>query len=204
LSAEKIARDIESGNGPTNAVELLTQFSSELISRMSNTINDIEEKLATIEEQLLAKNTHVLRNDVVELRQQIIALRRYLAPQREAMLQLQNDRHGFFTSEQHLELREALDNLMRYIEDLDSIRDRAVVVQEEIANKLNEQLNKRMYVLSILSAIFLPLGFFTGLLGINVGGIPGADNPYAFALFIGFLWLIIIVQIVLLKRNRWF
>ncbi|WP_372880992.1 zinc transporter ZntB [Psychromonas sp.] len=204
LSAEKIARDIESKNGPTSAIELLTQFSSELIARMSDTIDEIEEKLASIEEQLLTRNSHVLRNDVVELRQQIIALRRYLAPQREAMLQLQNDKHDFFNSDQRLELREALDTLMRYIEDLDSIRDRAIVVQEEIANKLNEQLNNRMYVLSIITAIFLPLGFLTGLLGINVGGIPGADNPYAFALFIGFLWVIIIVQIGLLKRNKWF
>lgn len=204
LSAEKIARGIESKNGPTSAIELLTQFSSELITRMSDTIDDIEEKLASIEEQLLIRNSQVLRNDVVELRQQIIALRRYLSPQREAMLQLQNDKHDFFNNEQRLELREALDTLMRYIEDLDSIRDRAIVVQEEIGNKLNEQLNSRMYVLSILSAIFLPLGFFTGLLGINIGGIPGADNPYAFALFIGFLLLIIIAQIGLLKRNKWF
>ncbi|MFT6927785.1 MAG: zinc transporter [Psychromonas sp.] len=204
LSAKEIALDIESGNGPTSACELLTQLSSELISRMSNTINDIEEKLANIEEKILDKNVYILRNDIVDLRRQIIALRRYLAPQREAMMQLQNEKHAFFSNEQRFELREALDNLMRYIEDLDSIRDRAIVVQEEIANKLNEQLNSRMYVLSIITAIFLPLGFLTGLLGVNVGGIPGSDNSNAFALFIAFLLLIIIAQVVILKRNKWY
>ena len=204
LSAQKIALDIESGNGPYSARELLTQLSSELISRMSNTINDIEEKLANIEEKILDKNVYILRNDIVDLRRQIIALRRYLAPQREAMMQLQNEKHAFFSNEQRFELREALDNLMRYIEDLDSVRDRAIVVQEEIANKLNEQLNSRMYVLSIITAIFLPLGFLTGLLGVNVGGIPGSDNANAFALFIGFLLLIIVVQIVILKKNKWY
>jgi len=204
LSAQQIALEIESGNGPTTACELLTQLSSELISRMGNTINDIEEKLANIEEKILDKNVYILRNDIVDLRRQIIALRRYLAPQREAMMQLQNEKHAFFSNEQRFELREALDNLMRYIEDLDSIRDRAIVVQEEIANKLNEQLNSRLYVLSIITAIFLPLGFLTGLLGVNVGGIPGSDNANAFALFIGFLLLIIIVQVVILKRNKWY
>ncbi|MFT5558060.1 MAG: zinc transporter [Psychromonas sp.] len=204
LSAQKIAYDIESGNGPTSACELLTQLSSELISRMSNTINDMDEKLANIEETILEKNVYILRNDIVDLRRQIIALRRYLAPQREAMMQLQNEKYVFFSNEQRFELREALDNLMRYIEDLDSIRDRAIVVQEEIANKLNEQLNSRLYVLSIITAIFLPLGFLTGLLGVNVGGIPGSDNANAFALFIGFLLLIIVVQIVILKRKKWY
>lgn len=37
-----------------------------------------------------------------------------------------------------------------------------------------------MYVLSVVAAIFLPLGFVTGLLGINVGGIPGTEWPWSF------------------------
>lgn len=37
-----------------------------------------------------------------------------------------------------------------------------------------------MYVLSLVAAIFLPLGLLTGLLGINVGGIPGTESPWAF------------------------
>ena len=39
-----------------------------------------------------------------------------------------------------------------------------------------------MLLLSIIAAIFLPLGFVTGLLGVNVAGIPGAAYPYAFGI----------------------
>ena len=41
-------------------------------------------------------------------------------------------------------------------------------------------MNKNLYLISIIAAIFLPLGFLTGLLGINVGGIPGTDVTWAF------------------------
>ncbi|MEX0583120.1 MAG: CorA family divalent cation transporter, partial [Sneathiella sp.] len=59
-------------------------------------------------------------------------------------------------------------------------------------------------VLSVVAAIFLPLGFLTGLLGINVGGIPGSENPYAFFIFLGILVVIVGLQILLFKKLKWF
>ena len=78
------------------------------------------------------------------------------------------------------------------------------MTQEELLSRLSDQMNTRMYVLSVVAAIFLPLGFLTGLLGINVGGIPGADNPSAFLLFLVFLVGIVVLQIVLFRYRKWF
>ena len=60
-----------------------------------------------------------------------------------------------------------------------------------------------MYILSIISAIFLPLSFLTGLLGINIGGIPGAENENAFYIFSLILVFIISVQLTIFKKKRW-
>ena len=60
-----------------------------------------------------------------------------------------------------------------------------------------------MYVLSIVAALFLPLGFFTGLLGINVGGMPGADNPEAFWIFSGLLLVAVALQLLLFRWKKW-
>jgi zinc transporter len=51
-------------------------------------------------------------------------------------------------------------------------RDRAVVTQEELQSKIGEATNQRLYVLSIITAVFLPLGFVCSLLGVNVGSVP--------------------------------
>ena len=64
-------------------------------------------------------------------------------------------------------------------------------------------MNKTMYILSIVAGIFLPLGLLTGLLGINVGGIPGTENPWAFAIFCVLLLIIAGGQIWLFKRKKW-
>ena len=103
-----------------------------------------------------------------------------------------------------MRLREVSDKLMRHIEDIDAVRDRAAVTQEELMNRMSDQQNKRMYVLSIVAAIFMPLGFLTGLLGINVGGIPGTNNPAAFLLFLLFLCVVVGFQLVLFKFKKWF
>jgi zinc transporter len=79
-----------------------------------------------------------------------------------------------------LSLREEYDHLTRMVEDLDAARERASVIHESLASRLAEMTNQRMYILSIVAASFLPLALVTGLLGVNVGGMPGAENPYGF------------------------
>ncbi|WP_448564357.1 zinc transporter ZntB [Thalassotalea ganghwensis] len=204
LSARDIANDFESGHGPTTPSELVTILADRLINRMANTIVEIEDKVSEIEESMLTSSSYSLRNEIADLRRQIISLRRYLAPQKEAMTQLLSDRSTLFTSEQKVQLRETTDHLTRFIEELDSIKDRAAVTQEELNNRIAEQMNNRMYVLSIVAAVFLPLGFLTGLLGINVGGIPGAENPYAFGIFIFILIVVVVAQVVVFKKQKWF
>ncbi len=69
---------------------------------------------------------------------------------------------------------------------------------------ISDKMNRNMYVLSVIAAIFLPLGFLTGLLGINVGGIPGAENPAAFWIFIMMMTVIVGLQIYIFKKLKWF
>ena len=204
LSMADIDNELASGQGPATPTQLVVELTDRLISRMNHTIENIEDKVFAIEENVLASKSYALRNDIAGIRRQIIALRRYLAPQKEAMMQLMNERLGLFSTNEKIQLRETTDQLTRLIEDLDSLRDRAAVTQEELSSHLAEQMNNRMYMLSIVAAIFLPLGFLTGLLGVNVGGIPGADNGYAFALFNLLLVLIISLQVWIFKKNNWF
>ena len=74
-------------------------------------------------------------------------------------------------------------------EDLDLARERTVVLQEELLSQVAQEQNTRMYVLSVVAAIFLPLTFVTGLLGMNVGGLPGLESPT------GFTWSIIVMVV---------
>jgi zinc transporter len=203
MSVGKLLALFEQGEGPRSSAELVIRLSELLVERMGVTVEELEEQLSDLELDLLTQPGSEMRQAVRNLRRQTVTLRRYFAPQRDAFNQMLSERLSWFTTEMKLELREISDQLLRHIEDLDIIRERAAMAQEELASQQGEQLNQRMYVLSIISAVFLPLGFLTGLLGINVGGIPGADNDYAFLIFLLLLGLLVGVLLILFRRWRW-
>ena len=108
------------------------------------------------------------------------------------------------TDGHRLRLREEFDRLTRFVEDLDAARERAGVVHETLVSRIAEQTNSRMYVLSIIAAIFLPLSFATGLLGINVGGIPGADSALGFPTVVLLMIFIAAGLWGFFRWRRWF
>ncbi|HEX2794940.1 MAG TPA: CorA family divalent cation transporter [Croceicoccus sp.] len=56
----------------------------------------------------------------------------------------------------------------------------------------------------MVATLFMPLTFLTGLLGMNVAGIPRADHPLSFAAVVMLCAVILVIQLALFKRWRWF
>ncbi|HIJ77921.1 MAG: zinc transporter ZntB [Desulfobulbaceae bacterium] len=203
LSIADLIDFFKQGVGPTNSAEFICGLADRLTHRMNQTIENIEDRLADMEEKVLAVGTAQLRQELSSIRRDSIVLRRYLAPQREAMIRLSAEKISWLGETERFRLKETTDQLIRYIEDLDSIKDRATILHEELVSNLSEQMNNRMYVLSLAAAVFLPLGFLTGLFGINVGGIPGSESKMAFPLFVALLFGLAIVLIILFKNKKW-
>jgi len=205
LAIAELVEAIQQGRGPTSVSGFLAEMIEMMIVSMQETITEVEDSVDAAEELAVTRWSAPLRSQVVDIRRQAIALRRYLAPQREALANLvSNTSFEWIEADDKVRLRESNDHLHRYIEDLDAVRDRAAVTQEELASRVAEQVNARMYILSLVAAVFLPLGFITGLLGVNVGGIPGSDSPYAFWWLGGGTLLLIALQVVLFKLKKWF
>jgi len=203
LSVSDIQTAIDQNDGPESLSDFLVQITGRMMERMRQVIDDLEDAVADTEDQILSTESRELRSRLSDLRRQAISLRRYLAPQREALSRLFTEKISWLDDGARIRLREVSDQLARYLEDLDEARDRAAVTQEELVNRLSEQLNNKMYLLSIVAAIFLPLGFLTGLLGINVGGIPGAESKLGFSIFILLLVIVVGFQVWFFKKKKW-
>lgn len=203
LFMDDLRNSIQQGQGPKTPGEFLVQMADHLSERMADVISNVDDTVDRLEEEVLTEESYQLRGRIAGVRREIITLRRYLSPQREAMARLYTEPVEWLTEQDRMHLREISDRTMRYIEDLDSARERATVTQEELLSRLSEQMDRRMYVLSIVAAIFLPLGFLTGLLGINVGGIPGAEDSNAFLEFIFVLGIVVVLQMILFKWKKW-
>ena len=78
-------------------------------------------------------------------------------------------------------LREVTDKLLRFIEYLDSIRDRSTILHEDLSALAAERIARTSNRLTGLAALLLPPSVIAGLFGMNVGGIPANSDPWGFA-----------------------
>jgi zinc transporter len=84
----------------------------------------------------------------------------------------------------------AADRAARMAEEVEAIRERAAVMHETLTDLRAELLDQRGLTISIVAMVFLPLTFLTGLLGMNVEGIPYAQEPWAFWGVVGVCFVI--------------
>jgi len=195
--------DIAHGRGPHDAGDFVVALAQSLVRRAAPVIEDLEDAVDGLEEQLLEAESHEIRTNLHTLRRRAIALRRYLSPQRDALARLVTEEQPWLQAVHRSRLREVADRVTRYVEDLDEVRERAAVVQDELTNQLSERMNRTVYLLTVVATIMLPLGFLTGLLGINVGGIPGAEAGWAFWTVCGALAALVAIEVWLFRRLKW-
>ncbi len=204
LSAVNDLREaLAAGRGPRGPGPFLAMLSDCLIARMGPVIDQLVDRIDDLEEAVLREHSAGLRLKIAGLRREAIALRRYLAPQREVMARLTTSHAPWLGTGDRAVLREVTDRTTRFVEDLDAARERASVVQDELNTRLSDQMNRTMYLLTVVATVLLPPSLITGLLGINVGGMPGTDQPWAFPTVIVMLAVLAMVEIVVLRRLKW-
>jgi zinc transporter len=161
------------------------------------------DQLDDCELMLDARQAFALRRIVATTRSKAIGYRRFVAPQREAIARLSAIDVDWLDADDRLHLREAADRFARMSEELDSVRERAALLAEQITDLRAELIDTRSLWLSVVALIFLPLTFLTGLLGMNVRGIPYAEEPWAFAGVVGVCLLTALVTLAIFMWSRW-
>jgi zinc transporter len=191
------------GNAPTSVAEMIAQVALRLADRAEPVVAELNERIDDLEDDVAAGTGAAQRSALSDIRRVSIMLRRYMFPQRDALSTLEIEALPWVLAPQRAGLREATERVTRLAEELDAIRDRAQVVHDHLMDLRAEAMNRQMLVLSVVTAVFLPLGLITGLLGINVGGVPGASAPYAFWVVCALLMGIGALQLWMFARMGW-
>jgi zinc transporter len=179
MALETLDQDILAGKilDPGDLVcALATAITAELdpdVAELGDTLDDCEELFD-------AKNAFSMRRTIAATRAKAIAYRRFVAPQRQALEKLARIDAEWLTDDDRAHLGEAADRAARMAEELEAIRERSALMHEQLTDLRAELIDTRSLVISVVALVFLPLTFLTGLLGMNVDGIPYAHEPWAF------------------------
>ncbi|WP_342242959.1 zinc transporter ZntB [Pseudomonas sp. OTU5201] len=192
------------GTGPKVASEVLLYLAEHLTDKVDSLVADLSEKVDEQEEHLDNNERFRPNHDLMlQVRRRAAGLKRFLAPQRDIYGQLARSRMPWFVERDSEYWNELNNRLTRYLEELELIRERIGLVLESESRRQSERTSRTMYLLGITTGFFLPLSFITGLLGMNVGGIPGDEARYGFVLACVLILGIAGFQLWLFRRLRW-
>lgn len=189
--------------GPNDCGALITELTEAMITRMNRAIVDMNEHLDQLEEREKDDDAEAILEKIATIRRNCLGLKRHMGPMHEALEAISRYAPLWFEDHDRREIAESIDRLRRYLEDLDISKESAVVLMDDVRGRSIARNEQATYLLTIVAGIFLPLGFLTGLLGINVGGVPGLDDPTAFWIVVGICSVIIGLQLLLFWKWKW-
>lgn len=184
--------------------DLIAAFATAITSDLDPVVADLGDEIDACEEVLYDQNLFDLRRTVTRVRSTAIGFRRFLGPQRAALEKLALLPGEWLGDDDRLHLSSAADRAARMAEELDAIRDRSALTHEALTDLRAEQIDSRALIISIAAMIFLPLTFITGVYGMNVKGLPYADQPWAFDAIAALCTLIAGGIVIYFVQQHWF
>ena len=179
-ATEAVMAKMEAGN-IRDAGDLVAAYAKRISAELDPRVADLGDCLDDIESKIEeSKTLFPHRRTITRVRSEAIGFRRFVAPDRDALLTLAALDFDWLSQEDRLHIREAADKFARMAEELEAVRERAGLLHEQLTDLRAEQLDQRGLEIAVVAFIFLPLTFITGLLGMNVKGIPYAEEPWAF------------------------
>ena len=200
----EISAELMAGKGAVSSHALVLRFAELMTAKIDPVIAELAEAVDAEDELIDAdENYQPNHSNMVVARRRSAGLRRFLAPQRDIYFEFAKDKLAWFVGENAKEWNELGNSLTRHLEELELIRERVGLVLEAEHQRTDKKMNRVMYMFAIITGFFLPLSFFTGLLGINVGGLPASENPFGFEAFCIFLVVVGGFQWWLFRRLKW-
>jgi zinc transporter len=204
LQAPKdVLAEIEAGARSITVGDLVTRLVEQTVARIGDVVLDMNDRIDDLEEQCEQVRVEEVLTAISQVRRKCLALKRHMSPQHDALIHIARDAPDWLSADNRTTIRETIDQLHHYLEDIDVSMQSAIVLQDDLNNRAAAQTNKTSYLLSIVAAIFLPLGFLTGVLGMNVGGLPGTTSHSAFWITCGGMGALAAIQLIVFRKLRW-
>lgn len=196
-SVDKLREEVKRGQPLRSAVELLEHLLRAQADVLVDIVRGVTERLDHIEDQLLANRLDHKRARLGALRRLLVRLQRLLAPEPAALFRLLQHPPGWMTELDVQELRQSSEEFSVVLRDMTTLQERIKLLQEEIAAQVNEDNNRSLFVLTIVTVLALPINIITGLLGMNVGGVPLAQHERGF-------WVVVMIVLTVTVIAGWF
>ena len=166
-------------------------------------LEKLGEKVETVQEELVSNPTEKTLKQIHRLKRELISLRRTIWPLRELISGLQRSESSLFGEPTRIYLRDVYDHAIQVIDTVESYRDMVSGTLEIYLSSMSNRLNAIMKVLTIISTIFIPLTFVSGVYGMNFDFMPETKWYWGYPMALGIMLAIAITMLIYFRKKKW-
>ena len=191
-SVDRLRAAVKAGEPFRSPCILLAHLLHDQAEVLVHIVRDATRQVDVIEDDLMLHRASAHRPKLGALRRTLVRLQRLLAPEPAALFRLLNRPPPWVTGEDASELRQAAEELAAAVADSVALVERVRLLQEELTAHVNEQTNRTLFVLTIVTVLTLPMVIIPGLFGMNVGGVPFSHHPAGFWVVAGIVVTLVV------------
>ena len=195
-SVDALRASVKAGEAPRSSTELLEHLLRAQADVLVNIVRGVTTRIDDIEDALLAGRLDHKRARLGLLRRLLVRLQRLLAPEPAALFRLLQRPPSWMAEPDVQELRGSTEEFSLVLRDMQTLQERIKLLQEEIAANINEDNNRSLFVLTVVTVLALPINILAGLFGMNVGGVPLAQDPQGF-------WIVVAIIVTFTAVAAW-
>ena len=184
---------------------MLHQILDQVVDFYSPVLDDFDERIDQLEDDIftLKRPNNQILSEVMDLKRSVLRLRRISGKQMDILHRMSRGEFSLITEDMRPFYRDVYDHLVRVVDLAESYRDLISGSLEAYLSVVSNRLNEIMKVLTIFSAIMLPLTFIAGIYGMNYPLVPSNDTPWGFAFSIVLMAGTFVATIVSFWRLGW-
>ena len=181
----------------------LYDFLEKLIQKDLSLLNRMEEELGALEDEILEGKHNIFPVRLTQIRGNLMALRVHYEQLIDLGQELEENENGFFDHTNLRYFRLFTERVMRLKDHVASLRDYTVQLRELFSTQVDIRQNRIMTVLTVITAIFMPLTLIAGWYGMNFAYMPELTSPYGYPAVVLTSILIVIISIIWIRKKHW-
>ncbi len=183
---------------------LLYELIDRLVDKYAPILDEFQETIDNLEERATENPPPEFALQISDRKKDLLNLRRIMTQQRDIIGQFTRGEVPFLGTQARIYFRDVLDHLNREVETIDIYRDLLMGCRDIYMSSINNQLNRIMKTLAIISVVTLPLTVITSFFGMNFADtIPGFKNPITFAAAMLLMIILPVVFLYLFRKYDW-
>ena len=196
-AVDRLRRAVKNGEALSSPVALLDHLLCDQADELQSIVRAATERVDDIEDEMLGREVRTDSAELTRLRRLTTRLQRLLAPEPNALMRTLGNPPQWVTAADTLKLRRTSDEFSAVLRDISAIQERTKLLQDESAAQVAKENNRSLFILTMVTVLALPINLVSGLLGMNVGGLPLAQHPQ------GFWWVVSIIAFLTLALGAY-